>query len=416
MLRGESFPPNEYDQYFELPPAGQAHQSMTERAVERDLFSQSVGKSPGPDTLSFGAVCLLWRWDKERIVKLAKAVVRTGRHPAMWKRASGVVLCKPGKDDDTKLKAYHSISLLSSLGKVVEKVVAELLAEVAKRRGLLSHSQYGSRRRRSAIDAAAVMVDRAHAAWGEGSIAGVLLMDIKAAFPSMGRGRLIYTMRGKGLDGDLICWMPSFLSDQTFAMVIEGNGMERHPVEAGIPQGSLVSLILFAIDTSGHMKWVEERVAENEGLSFVDDVGWAATGSDVNQVVRKLEACARESIDWAERRELEFDTAKTEAVLFTRRRGHKKHLRPKPTAMIRVGNGYIKFNKEATRWLGVWMDTHLRFKEHHNRCMKKARATEARLRSLTAMYGIVPACVSAVQIAWVQAVTLYGSELWWDPM
>jgi hypothetical protein len=38
-------------------------------------------------------------------------------------------------------------------------------------------------------------------------------MDIKAAFPSVGRGRLVHTMKGKGIDGDLIRWMASFLSD-----------------------------------------------------------------------------------------------------------------------------------------------------------------------------------------------------------
>ena len=194
MVRRQSFPPKENDQYIELPPAAQAHQSVTEQAVERALFLQSVGKAPGPDKLSFGAVRLLWRWEKERIVKPAKAVVRTCRHPAMWKRASGVVIRKPGKDDYTKLKVYRSISLLSCLGKVVEKVVAELLAEEAERRGLLRDGQYGSRKRWSAIDSAAVMVDRAHPAWREGSIADVLLMDIKAAFPSVGRGRLIHTM------------------------------------------------------------------------------------------------------------------------------------------------------------------------------------------------------------------------------
>jgi hypothetical protein len=45
---------------------------------------------------------------------------------------------------------------------------------------------------------------------------------------------------------------------------------------------------------------VEERV-QAEGLSFVDDLGWVATGQDVNQVVEKLEACAAESIEWASR-------------------------------------------------------------------------------------------------------------------
>jgi 3-mercaptopyruvate sulfurtransferase SseA len=37
----------------------------------------------------------------------------------------------------------------------------------------------------SAIDAAAITVDRAHAAWTNGHIPGVLFMDIKATFPSV---------------------------------------------------------------------------------------------------------------------------------------------------------------------------------------------------------------------------------------
>ena len=56
MLRGESFPLNDGDQYYELPPAGQAHERITEQSVERALFSQSVRKAPGPGTLSFGAI------------------------------------------------------------------------------------------------------------------------------------------------------------------------------------------------------------------------------------------------------------------------------------------------------------------------------------------------------------------------
>jgi hypothetical protein len=59
MLRQESFPLNKHNQYFELPPTEQAHQSVTEQAVERALFALSVGNAPGPDKLSFGAVHLL---------------------------------------------------------------------------------------------------------------------------------------------------------------------------------------------------------------------------------------------------------------------------------------------------------------------------------------------------------------------
>jgi hypothetical protein len=278
----------------------------------------------------------------------------------------------------------------------------------------LSDGQFGSKKGQSAIDAAAIMVDRAHAAWTNGHVTGVLLMDIKAAFRSVAKGRLVNLMKVRQMDGDLIQWTESFLSDSTVEMILEGNAMERHRVEAGVPQGSPVSLILFAIYTSGLIKLVEEYVP-SEGLSFVHYLGWVATGSDVDQVVTILEKCAANSIEWASRRGLQFDTVKTDAALFTRRRGHKTHLRPKLTAKIKVGNGFILFNKEATLWLGVWMDAHLTFKEHHNRCMKKARAAEARLRTLTKTYGVVPYSVGAVQVACVQAVALYWSELWWDP-
>jgi hypothetical protein len=43
----------------------------------------------------------------------------------------------------------------------------------------------------------------------------------------------------------------------------------------------------------------------------VDDIGCVATGSDVNQVVMIVERYAAKSIDWAGRRGLQFDTAKT---------------------------------------------------------------------------------------------------------
>jgi hypothetical protein len=94
------------------------------------------------------------------------------------------------------------------------------------------------------------------------------------------------------------------------------------------------------IHTAGLIKSVEESV-QAEVLSFVDDLGWVATGKDVNQVVERLEACAAESLEWANRRDLQFDTTKTEAALFTCRRGHTKHLQPKLTANIKVGNSFV---------------------------------------------------------------------------
>ena len=50
-----------------------------------------------------------------------------------------------------------------------------------------------------------------------------------------------------------------------------------------------------------------------------------------------------------------FDYGKTEAALF-----HKK--RSAPRATVAVGTNNVPFNKEATRWLGIWLDAQLSLK------------------------------------------------------
>jgi len=177
-------------------------------------------------------------------------------------------------------------------------------------------------------------------------------------------------MRGKGTDAELIGWTARLLTDRKVDIVIESNVIERHPVEAVIPQGSPVSPIRFEIYTSVVMEWVELNVGGAEGLCIVDNVGWVVTRNKVNQVGRKLKACAKVSIDCAERRELEFDTAKTELPLFPRRGVHKKYMRPQLTVMICMVNSFGRYNREATGWLGVWIDSHSTFKEYHTRYMK----------------------------------------------
>jgi len=80
----------------------------------------------------------------------------------------------------------------------------ELLSEEADRRGLLSDRKFGCRKGWSAIDAVAIMVDRAHAASTNCHITAMLRIDIKAVFTSVAKGRLINLMMVRKMDGDLI--------------------------------------------------------------------------------------------------------------------------------------------------------------------------------------------------------------------
>ena len=78
-----------------------------------------------------------------------------------------------------------------------------------------------------------------------------------------------------------------------------------------------------------------------------------------------------------------------------------------------MGQRLIHFNKQATRWLGVWLDSHLTLKEHHNVRLKKARVAQTRLRRLTGQIELSPESCRRVQAAWVQAAALFGAELRW---
>ena len=231
MLKRECFPPNDDDKYFKLPPARCSHTPITDLAFEWSLYFQSVKKALGPDMLTCSTIKLCWMWDKKMIVRLTKVAILMGRHPAVWEQASGVVICKPCNDDYTQLKAYRSISLLSCMGHVVEGVVTELPSADAKRRGLLGDRQFGSRTAHSAIDTQAIMVDRPAAAWNNGDITDVLLMDTKAVFPSVAKQRLLNLMKVRQKNGNLVRWTECCLSERREEMIIKRNAMARHPVE-----------------------------------------------------------------------------------------------------------------------------------------------------------------------------------------
>lgn len=87
-------------------------------------------------------------------------------------------------------------------------------------------------------------------------------MDVKGAFNHVSKGQLIARMMKMGVDRDLIKWTKSFLTDCKVQLVIDGHENLEQSIETGIPQGSLVSPILFLIYISGVFDEVAEVVPD----------------------------------------------------------------------------------------------------------------------------------------------------------
>jgi hypothetical protein len=95
----------------------------------------------------------LWPVVNTDITELFRSSVREGYLPEQWRQAKIIPLRKPGKPDYAVAKAWRPISLLSTLGKILEAVLAERLSFLVEAHGLLPQNHYGARRRRSAEQA-----------------------------------------------------------------------------------------------------------------------------------------------------------------------------------------------------------------------------------------------------------------------
>jgi len=147
----------------------------------------------------------------------------------------------------------------------------------------------------------------------------------------------------------------------------------------------------------------KEEDCGSEGISFVDDVAWVVEGEDVGECTQQLEKCAAETTIWAKKTACQFDIEKTEVMLFTRQRSNQE---PKMNARLRVANHEVSYNKEATRWLGVWLDDMLTLNDHTKKTLEKARRVQNRGRSLMTKKGLSLEGCKRIQVTAVQAVEL----------
>ena len=195
-------------------------------------------------------------------------------------------------------------------------------------------------------------------------------------------------------------------------MVIDGYINPSYKMETGIPQRSPVSPILFLIYISGVFLEIESRLPQVTCLSFMDHLGFLAAGNSAIEIKKTLEKTGKIVLNWGMRNAVTYDIGKTEAMLFFKAK-KQKLLQQLTTTELRFGGQTIRFNQEATQWLGIWLDSHLNFGPHFRERLKRAKTAEARIRGLSKTYGLLPALVREIQIAAVQSVVLYGAELWW---
>jgi hypothetical protein len=217
------------------------------------------------------------------VTTLVQSAIYLSAYPWSWKIAKGVTIPKPGKLMYTTVKTYRAISLLNFLGKVMQKVVAEMLSRHCKGEGGgLHNGQYGCRKGRSAIDAVHMLVTDVQKAWAQQEVAGALCMDIEATFPSVAWDCLARKMRKTGIDECLVMWMLAFMIERWVRMVVDGQEGQELAVTTGLPQGSPALPLLFAIYMHDLHEYVERGFP---GLRA--SLSWTTSRSWINSLLSR---------------------------------------------------------------------------------------------------------------------------------
>ncbi|KAF7568870.1 hypothetical protein PtrM4_112850 [Pyrenophora tritici-repentis] len=258
-----------------------------------------------------------------------------------WKAATGAILKKPPKLDYSLPKAYRVITLLNSLGKVLERIIAKRLASLAETTNLLHSSQIGGRNKKSAIDAALLLVDQIQHKKQQGQITSTVFVDVKGAFDHVIHNRFLDRLKKLGLPISLICWAKSFLSNRTLRLAFDNKIEEFSKIRAGIPQGSPVSPIFFLI-------YIRDLfpALQSFQLSYIDDLSLTTSSTSLKKNIRALQKEIATLFAKGEQLDIIFDTSKTELIHFTAKKERIER------ALILPNNDRIE-HKDTVKWLGI---------------------------------------------------------------
>lgn len=145
------------------------------------------------------------------------------------------------------------------------------------------------------------------------------------------------------------------------------------PIQTGIPQGSPLSPILYLFYNAD---LIEACKTDNtEAVGYIDDASILAVGPTAQRNCKTLKTIHQKAEKWALQHGSQFAPAKYELVHFTR------DPRANTTHSLRLPHATIKASLSC-RYLGVQMDSRLRWGRHRE--MVEAKATE-RLSALSAL-------------------------------
>jgi Reverse transcriptase (RNA-dependent DNA polymerase) len=202
-----------------------------------------------------------------------------------------ILLRKPRKSDYSDPSAYRLITLLNTLRKVLEAIIARRMRYAVKAHKLLPETQIKARRGRSTETALHLLTEKIYTIWARNKprITSILSLNVAGAFDRVSHARLAHNLRKRKISETLVRWVKDFLKDRYTEIRIADFTLKKSRVDVDIPQGSPVSPILYLFYNADLLKIYENLTLRTSPIGFVNDVNLLTYNTSAEENCRNLE-------------------------------------------------------------------------------------------------------------------------------
>ncbi|MCG8113032.1 MAG: reverse transcriptase domain-containing protein [Candidatus Thiodiazotropha taylori] len=304
-----------------LPQTANAPQNKLEsivplpEEVESILRALQTGKAAGPDFINNRLLKELARPLSFPLSELFNLSISMGEIPGIWKQANVTPIYK--KNDPSDVTNYRPISLLSTIGKVLEKIIHKHVFNFFRDHHIITAMQSGFIPGDSTVNQLVVIYNTFCKALDEGKEVRAIFCDISKAFDRVWHKGLIFKLERAGITGSLLQWFTNYLDNRKQRVVLPGASSEWTSIKAGVPQGSILGPLLFLL----YINDIVEDINSSIRL-FADDTSLYVIVEKPDQAAHQLNSDLSKVHQWATKWLVTFNPAKSESITFTRKR-HK---------------------------------------------------------------------------------------------
>jgi len=284
--------------------------------------------------------------------------LRTGFFSSAWKDANVIPLHKGGSPSSSE--NYRPISLLSSVAKVFEKIVASYLTNYLLENNIIHSAQHGFIKGKSCLTNLLTAINDWTLAVDRRQSCDVIYLDFKKAFDMVDHSILYNKLQKLDLPPFLLVWLNSYLCNRRLRVSVRGSFSNWCDVPSGVPQGSVLGPTLFNIFINDLPLCLRHSMC----LLFADDLKIYRTIQSHDDPLL-LQSDLNSIFQWAKTNRMTFNVPKSAVLHIGFNNRHFQY----------TLDNVVVPAREHVRDLGVIVDNKLKFHQQCAAAAKKAIST-----------------------------------------